>query len=93
MPAKDADQLYLSIEVKGKEKTFPSHKTIRTYAALATKERFVVTDYANGGYLMLWGDNLENSHIVKKDGKSPVGWEDRRFFEVGTKNITLDVKP
>jgi len=92
--ANNAADMYLRFEREsGKEVTFDSYNTFRKFPA--PDDRFLVTKEPDDAAIRVlqWGDSLQHSFNVPKGGKLPKGWADRRFFRVGPKDVTLEVRP
>jgi len=91
--APDADRMYLRIEKKNKEVTFVKHQSFAFWPV--REDRFTVSKpYDEASVRILkWGDKLEHSHNIRKDGALPKGWENRRFFHVGDGKLHLHIDP
>jgi uncharacterized membrane protein len=89
----DAYHLHLRVEKKGKEVTWEKHKSFLSWPV--SQQRFTVSKPSDDPSLRIlrWGNKLENDFNIKKDGKLPGGWENKRFFHVGDEKLHLHVNP
>ena len=91
--ADNASDMYLRVEMGGNEVTFTNHTKFLDWPV--EPQRFSVMkepDDANIRVLK-WGANLEHTHNIRRGDKLPAGWNERRFFHVGSENVKLEVLP
>ena len=91
--AANESDMYLRVEHGGKEVTFNKHKTFLDWPV--EPQRFSVSKEPDDASLRVlkWGTKLEHSKNINKGGKLPEGWSERRFFKIGSENVTLEIKP
>jgi hypothetical protein len=84
---------YLRIEHRGREFTFAHHQRFLNFPM--TNSRFTASNEPDDNTVrtLRWGNNLEHSHNMRKGGALPNGWQNARYFHVGSENVRLEVKP
>ncbi|OWK42403.1 hypothetical protein [Fimbriiglobus ruber] len=88
-----ANDLYLRIERAGKEVTFDKFPKFRSWPVNGGRFDVLKESDDSSIRVLRTGVNLEHRINIKKDGKLPAGWANKRFFRVGSENETLEVKP
>jgi uncharacterized membrane protein len=91
--APNASDMYVRVEMGGKEVTFTNHNKFLNWPV--ESQRFSVSKEPDDStiWVLKWGGNLENSHNIRRGGKLPEGWNERRFFRIGSENVKLEVRP
>ena len=87
------NDLYLRVERAGKEVTFDKHPVFRNWPVNGGKFDVLKVSDDSSIRVLRTGVNLEHRLNINKDDKLPAGWTNKRFFRVGSENVTLEVKP